>query len=41
MLNVAYTNASVVLVIFHYCVVQNKQSNSTVRRRWLCYLHIQ
>ena len=27
MLNIAYTHASVVLVIFHYCTLQNKQSN--------------
>ena len=27
MLNVAYTHASVVLVIFHYYMLQNKQSN--------------
>ena len=27
MLNIAYTHASVVLVIFHYCMLQNKQSN--------------
>ena len=28
MLNIAYTHVSVVLVIFHYCMLQNKQSNS-------------
>ena len=28
MLNIAYTHASVVLVIFHYYMLQNKQSNS-------------
>ena len=28
MLNIAYTHASVVLVIFHYDMLQNKQSNS-------------
>ena len=28
MLNVAYTHASVVLVIFHHYMLQNKQSNS-------------
>ena len=27
MLNIAYTHASVVLVIFHYYVLQNKQSD--------------
>ena len=27
MLNIAYTHASVVLVIFHYYMLQNKQSN--------------
>ena len=27
MLNIAYTHESVVLVIFHYCMLQNKQSN--------------
>ena len=27
MLNTAYTHASVVLVIFHYYMLQNKQSN--------------
>ena len=27
MLNIAYTHASVVLVIFHSCILQNKQSN--------------
>ena len=27
MLNIVYTHASVVLVIFHYCTLQNKQSN--------------
>ena len=27
MLNIAYTDASVVLVIFHYYMRQNKQSN--------------
>ena len=27
MLNIAYTHASVVLVIFHYYMRQNKQSN--------------
>ena len=26
-INIAYTHASVVLVIFHYYVLQNKQSN--------------
>ena len=28
MLKIAYTHASVVLVIFHYFVLQTKQSNS-------------
>ena len=28
MLNIAYTHVSVVLVIFHYYMLQNKQSNS-------------
>ena len=28
MLNIAYTHASIVLVIFHYYMLQNKQSNS-------------
>ena len=28
MLKIAYTHASVVLVIFHYYMLQNKQSNS-------------
>ena len=28
MLNIAYTHASVVLVIFHYYVLQNRQSNT-------------
>ena len=28
MLNIAYTHASVVLVIFHYYMLQNKQSNT-------------
>ena len=28
MLNIAYTHASVVLVIFRYYMLQNKQSNS-------------
>ena len=28
MLNIAYTHGSVVLVIFHYHMLQNKQSNS-------------
>ena len=28
MLNIAYTHASVVLVIFHYFMQQNEQSNS-------------
>ena len=27
MLNIAYTHAGVVLVIFHSCMLQNKQSN--------------
>ena len=27
MLNIAYTHASVVLVIIHHCMLQNKQSN--------------
>ena len=27
MLNIVYTHASVVSVIFHYCMLQNKQSN--------------
>ena len=27
MLTIAYTHASVVLVIFHYYILQNKQSN--------------
>ena len=27
MLNIAYTHASIVLVIFHYHMLQNKQSN--------------
>ena len=27
MLNIAYTHASVVLVLFHYYMLQNKQSN--------------
>ena len=27
MLNIAYTHASVVLVIFHYYMLRNKQSN--------------
>ena len=27
MLNIAYTHASVILVIFHYHMLQNKQSN--------------
>ena len=26
MLNIAYTHPSVVLVIFHYCMLQNKQN---------------
>ena len=28
MLNIAYKHASVVLVIFHYYMLQNKQSNT-------------
>ena len=28
MLNIAYTHVNVVLVIFHYYMPQNKQSNS-------------
>ena len=28
MLNIAYTHVSVLLVIFHYYMLQNKQSNS-------------
>ena len=32
MLNIAYTHASAVLVIFHCCILQNKQSN-----RYLLY----
>ena len=28
MLDIAYTHASIVLVIFHYYMLQNKQSNS-------------
>ena len=51
MLNIAYTHASVVLVIFYYYMLQNNQSNRyssytvtsevhcDVGRR--CYLHIQ
>ena len=27
MSNIAYAHASVVLVMFHYCMLQNKQSN--------------
>ena len=27
MLNIAYTHVSVVLIIFHYYILQNKQSN--------------
>ena len=30
MLNIAYTHASVILVIFHYHMLQNKQSNRLV-----------
>ena len=35
MLNIAYTHASVVLVIFHYHMLQNKQSDRH------SYIHIQ
>ena len=27
MLNIAYIHASVVFIIFHHCMLQNKQSN--------------
>ena len=30
MLNIAYTHASVILVIFHYYMLQNKQFNSHI-----------
>ena len=43
-LNIAYTHASAVLVIFHYYMLQNRQFDRHLlysMTPWLCSLHIQ